>query len=135
MLVRRLLLLAAVLMLLTAVAASIAPRDLTGGDEGGPVRGPDDLPAGDTVTREIPSAPGSDSRIAVSRGDTLELEVSVEASGDLRDAVLIERLDRIDPIDPTTNARFNLLIDAPAGTYPIRLIEDDRRIGAIVISD
>jgi hypothetical protein len=131
MLVRRLLLLAAVLMLLTAVAASIAPRDLTGGDEGGPVRGPNDLPAGSPVTREIPSAPGSDTRIPVSRGDTLELEVS----GETLDTVLIERLDRIDPIEPTTHARFNLLIDAPAGTYPIRLVEADRRIGSIVVSD
>ena len=131
MLVRRLLLLAAVLMLLTALAASIAPRDLTGGDEGGPVRGPDDLPAGDVITKEIPSAPGSDSRIAVSRGDTLELEVE----GDILDTVLIERLDRIDPIEPETHARFNLLIDVPAGTYPIRLVEADRRIGSIVVSD
>lgn len=131
MLVRRLLLLAAVLMLLTAVAASIAPRDLTGGDEGGPVRGPGDLPAGDVVTKVIPSAPGADSRIAVSRGDTLELEVE----GDILDTVLIERLDRIDPIEPETHARFNLLVDVPAGTYPIRLVEADRRIGSIVVSD
>jgi hypothetical protein len=133
MLVRRLLLLAAVLMLLTALAASIVPRDLTGGEESGPVRGPDDLPAGDVVTKEIPSTPGSNSRIAVSRGDTLELEVSGDS--DTLDSVLIERLDRIDPIEPRTHARFNLLIDAPPGTYPIRLVEADRRIGSIVISD
>ena len=131
MLVRRLLLLAAVLLLLTALAASIAPRDLTGGDEGGPVRGPDALPAGEPIARVIPSAPGSDTRIPVTRGDTLELEVS----GKTLDTVLIERLDRIDPIDPTTPARFNLVIDAPAGSYPIRLIEADRRIGSIVVSE
>jgi hypothetical protein len=133
MLVRRLLLLAAVLMLLTAVAASLAPRDLTGEDEGVPVRGANDLPAGVTIAKSIPSTPGSDTRVEVSRGDTLEL--GVVADSDTLDTVLIERLDRIDPIEPETHARFNLLIDAPAGTYPIRLVEADRRIGSIVIGD
>jgi len=131
MLARRLLLLAAVLMLLTAVAASIAPRDLTGEDDRGPVRDPTDLPAGETITKEIPSEAGSNTRIPVSRGDTLELEVG----GDTLDTVLIERLDRIDPIDPKSPARFNLVIDSPPGSYPIRLVEADRRIGSIVITD
>jgi len=128
-LVRRLLLLAAVLMLLTALAASIAPRDLAGEDDPPVPRGA--LPAGTTIAEEIPSEAGADSRIAVSRGDTLELEVT----GNTLDTVLLERLDRIDPIDLTTPARFNLVIDAPAGSYPIRLVEADRRIGSIVISD
>ena len=130
MLARRLLLLAAVLMLLTALAASIAPRDLTGGDEEQPTAS--SLPAGSVVAREIPATPGAAvTQIAVNRGDTLELEVF----GDLLDEVLLERLDMIDPIEPSTPARFNLLIDAPAGTYPIRLVDADRRIGSIVISD
>jgi hypothetical protein len=130
MLARRLLLLAAVLMLLTALAASIAPRDLTGGDDPEPAAS--DLPAGTTVAREIPAAPeAAPARVAVSRGDTLELEVF----GDMLDSVLLERLDQIDAIEPSTPARFNILIDAPAGSYPIRLVEADRRIGSIVISD
>jgi hypothetical protein len=130
MLARRLLLLAAVLMLLAALAASLAPRDLTGGDDPEPAAS--SLPAGRTVARDISAAPGAaPARIAVSRGDTLELEVS----GDTLDTVLIERLDFIDAIEPTTPARFNILVDAPAGSYPIRLVEDDRRIGSIMISD
>jgi hypothetical protein len=128
-LARRLLLLAAVLMLLAALAASIAPRDLTGGDDPEPAAS--NLPAGTTVAREISAVPTTPARIAVSRGDTLELEVY----GDLLDEVLIERLDMIDAIEPSTPARFNILVDAPAGSYPIRLIEADRRIGSIVISD
>jgi hypothetical protein len=130
MLARRLLLLAAVLMLLTALAASIAPRDLTGRDDDA-TTGPPALPAGGTITEEIPAAEGSNSRIAVSRGDTLQLEVT----GDVLDSVLIERMDRVDGIEPTTPARFNLLIDSPAGSYPIRLVDADRRIGSIVVSD
>jgi hypothetical protein len=129
-LARRLLLLAAVLMLLAALAASIAPRDLTGGDDPPPES--TNLPAGRPVAREITATPGAaPARVAVNRGDTLALQVS----GDLLDEVLIERLDLIDPIEPSTPARFNLLIDAPAGSYPIRLIDADRRIGSIVISD
>jgi hypothetical protein len=129
MLARRLLLLAAVLMLLTALAASIAPRNLTDGDDA--ATRPPDLAAGRTIAEEIPAAPGSNSRIAVSRGDTLQLEVA----GDVFDSVLIERMDRVDGIEPTTPARFDLLIDSPAGSYPIRLVDADYRIGSIVIND
>jgi hypothetical protein len=129
-LARRLLLLAAVLLLLAALAASIAPRDLTGGEDNAPESA--SLPAGRVVAQEISARPGdAPARIAVARGDTLELEVS----GDLLDEVLLERLDMIDPIEPSTPARFNLVIDAPAGSYPIRLVDADRRIGSIVISD
>jgi hypothetical protein len=129
-LARRLLLLAAALMLLAALAASLAPRDLTGGDDAPPER--TSLPPGRVVARDIPATPGAaPARISVRRGDTLELQVS----GDLLDEVLLERLDMIDPIAPTTPARFNLVIDAPAGSYPIRLVDADRRIGSIVISD
>ena len=46
------------------------------------------------------------------------------------DAVEIEQLDRIDPIEPTTPARFEV-IPEQAGVYPIRLIEADRRIGRL----
>jgi hypothetical protein len=131
MLARRLLLLAAVLVLLTALAASIVPRDLTGGDDAPVVRGPGALPAGTTIAEEIPAAPGSNSRITVSRGDTLQLQIA----GDVFDSVLLERLDMVDGIEPTTPARFEILIDSPPGSYPIRLVDADRRIGSIVISD
>jgi hypothetical protein len=130
-LARRLLLLAAVLMLLAALAASVAPRDLTGGDNE-PAPAVSSLPAGTIVARDIPVTPGAAPvRVAVSRGDTLELEVH----GDLLDEVLIERLDLMDAMAPGTPARFNILVDAPAGSYPIRLVEADSRIGSIVISD
>jgi hypothetical protein len=67
----------------------------------------------------------------VQRGDLLELEVA----GDTLDSVLIERLDRIDAIEPTTPARFNMVVDATAGIYPIRLVEADQRIGALVVGE
>jgi hypothetical protein len=128
MVARRLLLLAAVLMLLAVLAAGLAPERTTDGAP--PPRS--SLPAGSRVVEEISADEGADARnVMVGRGDVLALEVS----GDELDSVLIERLDRIEAIEPTTPARFELLIDAPAGIYPIRLIEADRRIGAIQITN
>jgi protein-disulfide isomerase len=126
-LARRLLLLAAVLMLLAALAAGLAPQPA----EDPPSVQESQLPAGGRVVEEISAAPGADSRVVVQRGDVLALEVS----GDTLDSVLIERLDRMEAIDPSTPARFELLADAPAGVYPLRLVEADRRIGSIEITN
>jgi len=128
MLARRLLLLAAVLMLLAALAAGVAPREQAAES---PRLERSTLPAGTEVVEEIPAEPGADSRVKVQRGDVLKLEVS----GDVLDSVLIERLDRVEAIEPLTPARFELLVDAPAGAYPIRLVEADRRIGVIDITE
>ena len=128
MVARRLLLLAAVLMLLAVLAAGLAPQRAS--DDAPPPRS--SLPSGSRVVEEISADAGSESRnVMVRRGDVLRLEVS----GNELDSVLIERLDRIEAIEPTTPARFELLIDAPAGIYPIRLLEADRRIGAIQITN
>ena len=126
MLARRLLLLAAVLMLLTALAAGLAPSEEPTAPPAGAT-----LPAGEPVVERFRADPGVNRRVTVQRGDLLELEVE----GDLLDSVLIERLDRIDAIEPTTPARFNLVVEATPGIYPIRLVEADRRIGALVIGE
>ena len=128
MLVRRLLLLAAVLMLLAALAAGLAPQEEA---NEGPAAQTSTLPEGTTVVEEISAAPGSDSRVVVRRGDRLQLEVK----GDTLDSVLIERLDRMEAIEPLTPARFDILAEAPAGVYPIRLVDADRRIGSIQITN
>ena len=119
--------LAAALLLLAALASALVPRD----DGADTPTARTSLPAGRTVAEEIPAAKGSDSQVEVSRGDLLELEVA----GDVLDTVLIEQLDFLDAIEPTTPARFNLVIDAPAGTYPIRLVDADRRVGSLIVSD
>jgi hypothetical protein len=128
MLARRLLLLVAALMLLTALAAGLAPAPQV--NEAPPAERPA-LPVGQPVTETIPADPGADTHVVVRRGDLLQLEVT----GDTLDSVLIERLDRMDAIDPTTPARFEMLVDAPAGVYPIRLVDADRRIGSIEITN
>ena len=124
---RRLLVLLAVLLLLMTVAAALAPRP----ESPLPPAGTSALPAGESMARTISAADGEDTRVTVRRGDLLTLEVESE---DLVDAVLLERLNRIDAIEPTTPARFTMLVEAPAGIYPIRLLEADRRIGLIEIS-
>ena len=122
--------LAAVLMLIGALAAGVAPRESTTGVEA-PAPGGGSAPAGSTVVRSIPAEAGAKSRVSVRRGDLLQLEVT----GNVLDSVLLERLDRIDGVEPGTPARFELLVDAPAGAYPIRLVEADRRIGTIEIRE
>ena len=90
------------------------------------------MPAGTERTERISAQEGAQpALVPVKRGDLLTLEVE----GDTMDAVLLERLDRIDPIEPSTPARFTMLVEAPAGVYPIRLIGEDRRIGMIEISE
>jgi hypothetical protein len=130
MLARRLLLLAAVLMLLTALAAGLAPRQPVGE---APATEAPALPAGSTVVREIAADPGEESRVVGRRGDLLQLEGT--GDGELLDSVQIEGLDRMEAIAPLTPARFDIIAEAPAGLYPIRLVDADRRIGAIEITD
>jgi hypothetical protein len=126
-LARRLLVLTAVLLLLMTVAAALAPQPEVEPPEGSAPS----LRAGRPVESTISAAEGANARVPVRRGDVLTLEVE----GDTLDAVLLERLDRIDAIEPTTPARFTMLVEAPAGIYPIRLVDADRRIGMIEVSD
>jgi hypothetical protein len=125
---RRFLILVAVLMGLTALAASVAPRQpVTREDRGESTATP--APAGsptlETVEKTLTTSEG-DAVVTVSEGDLVELTVS----GPERDSVRV--LGRIDAIDPTTPARFSLLADAP-GEHPIELLAADRRIGTLVI--
>ena len=126
MLARRLLLFAAVLMLLTTLASAIAPRQPLPAP--GAVAPDPALPAGGVLERRISADPGSDASVTMRRGELLRLEVE----GDVLDAVAIERLDRVEGIEPLTPARFEVLAEEP-GVYPIRLVEAGRRIGRIEI--
>jgi hypothetical protein len=126
---RRFLILVAVLMGLTALAASVAPRQPVTREGGREASTPTPAPAGSptltTVEKTLTTADG-DTRVAVREGDLVELTVT----GSERDSVTV--LGRIDSIDPTTPARFSLLAGEP-GEHPIELLEADRRIGTLVI--
>ena len=126
---RRFLILVAVLMGLTALAASVAPRQPVTREEDRRSSTATPAPAGSptiTVVEKTLSTSEGDTRVAVRSGDLVELTVT----GTERDSVSV--LGRIDAIDPTTPARFSLLAGEP-GEHPIELLEADRRIGTLVI--
>ena len=134
MLSRRLLVLVAVLMGLTALAASVAPRQrAVVRDEPAPERSrpsaaaPAASPGMRTVERAISTAEGP-RRVTVTAGRLLELEVS----GPELDSVAL--LDEVVPIAPEAPARFELLADTP-GRYPIELVDAGRRVGTLVVRD
>jgi hypothetical protein len=143
---RRLLLLVAVLMGLTALAASIAPRD-TGKDEPATPPGRPGTVAEPTTTPQLsPAAPSADEdvveetlsaaagaspvRVRARPGQTVKLEVQ----GHVYDEVLVTGLDRSAAIAPEAPARFELFIDQP-GRFEIRLLDADRRLGELLVRE
>jgi hypothetical protein len=134
MLGRRFLLLVAVMMGLTALAASVAPRQpvVRDGAPAGRTATPTPTPtvasgepAPRTVERTISASEGT-TRVAVDEGELLELTIT----GSELDSVSL--LDEIEPITPEAPARFHLLADEP-GQYPIELLDAERRIGTLVV--
>jgi hypothetical protein len=140
MLGRRLLVLVAVLMGLTALAASLAPppRPAPGPvpqASASPTPTPTPTPGevrtdGETITAGLSADLGAAPRdVRVPRGDMLELTVT----GNQVDTVSIPGLDVLEPLDPASPALVELLADTP-GRYAIRLIEANRRIGTLDVT-
>jgi hypothetical protein len=130
---RRFLLLVAVLMGLTALAASIAPREPLLRDREQraatptPTPSPTAAPASDHTTKELAvSTTEPPAKLTVRAGQPVELTVS----GDEVDSVSV--LDEIQPIDPDSPALFDLLPDRP-GRYPIELLDAGRTITTLVV--
>jgi hypothetical protein len=143
---RRLLLLVAVLMGLTALAASIAPRD-TGTDEPPTAPGRPGTVVEPTVTPEAPAAApapeedvieetlsaaagASPVRVRARPGQTVKLEVQ----GQIFDEVVLTGLDRVEAIAPEAPARFEMYMDQP-GRFEIRLLGADRRLGELLVRE
>ena len=131
MLGRRFLILVAVLMGMTALAATVAPRQTATPRDQREAATSTPAPAGSptfvTVEEQISTLDG-DARVSVREGDVVQLTIS----GPERDSVLL--LNRMDTIDPDSPARFSLLA-GPPGRYPIELVDADRRIGTLVIRE
>ena len=130
MLGRRFLLLVAVLMGLTALAASIAPREPLVRDRRDATPSP--TPTAEagtggvrTVEKTISTAEGP-TRVAVRQGDLVRLTVS----GDELDSVQL--LDQVEPIDIESPAIFELRANRP-GSFPIDLVDGQRRVGTLVV--
>src|SRR5215210_4799906 len=134
MLARRLLFALAVLLVLTAVAAALAPR---------PSAPQDDAAA-------TPSAPVQPVQPAQPARPPVEETLDAEASGQKvsarvgQNVTIVVEADELDsvslaevgtePVEPDSPARFELLADV-AGSYPIDLLESGRRIGVLEIRD
>ena len=129
MLARRLLVLAAVLLALGAVAASLAPRDLRG-------------PATTTVPpavapRPSPAPSGSQPVVlSVNAAGRRPANVTARVGEHVRLNVLATQpdsvavLDQTEPVDPYSPAMFDLLLDA-AGDFPVTLVQSGRRVATL----
>jgi hypothetical protein len=144
------LLVVAVLMGLTALAATLAPRDSTPRGSGtpsapSPARTPTapveeatpaPAPSGapdqvETVSAELSADEGAKRRrVSADVGDLVDITVE----GDVIDAVSVEGLSDHATLDPDSPARLELFADA-AGQYPITLLEADRRIGTLDVKE
>ncbi len=132
---RRFLLLVALLMGVTAVAASLAPPDPSVRRNRERTAQPTPSPAitsapveSRTVERTLDASQPQVRTVRAHVGDLLRLEVRSAEPG----AVAIEGLDRNAAVDPSTPALFEVFADAP-GSYPIVLVDDGRRVGTLVI--
>jgi hypothetical protein len=133
MLGRRFLLLVAVLMGLTALAASIAPREPLIREGSRRAATPTPTPSATAAattpvhnvhrTLVITADPG---RITVHQGDLLQLTVK----GIELDSVSV--LDRVEPIERHSPALFSVLADTP-GQFPIELVDSGRVVGTLVV--
>lgn len=138
MLGRRLLVLMAVLLGFTALAAALAPRPTVTPPRGSASASPSPepstsspaAPASRVITRTVDANAGArPAHVRARVGDTVRLSVR----GDVLDAVELQGLDEIEPIEPGSPARFELLADAP-GEFPIVLQAADRRVGLLDVA-
>ena len=127
MLARRLLIALAVLLVVTALAAGLAPRD-------SPLR-----------TTPSPTSPA----LSQAAAEPVDVTLDAQEEGQRVDAevgqlvTIVVRSDELASVsfadlgtetaDPESPARFEWLADTP-GTYSIELLESERKIGELVVS-
>jgi hypothetical protein len=138
MLGRRLLVLMAVLLGLTALAAALAPRPTVAPQRGGLGASPTPAPStaspasgpSQVVTRTLSADEGAGrggtNTVRARVGDTIRLSVH----GDVLDAVELQGLGQIAALEPGSPAHFEFIADE-GGEHPIVLLDADRRIGVL----
>jgi hypothetical protein len=109
------------LLALAIVAAALVPR--TTSNQTPP---PVDTVERTTVTAEIGAKPTRARTIAARVGDHLQLTVE----NDRIDSVTIEGLDLTKPVDGTTPARFDTLLDRD-GRFQVKLQDADKVVGVL----
>ncbi|MGH2918636.1 MAG: hypothetical protein ACRDLS_08585 [Solirubrobacteraceae bacterium] len=124
---RRVTILFAVLLLLSAVVAIVAPRPEPA-DDPTPRTGPATT-TGDGVTAAVRGVLPRDQLVRATVGDVVEL--SVTATGP--DSASIEELGLTDGADRGAPARFSFLADRP-GRFDVRLLLSEQTVGRVVVS-
>jgi len=135
---RRLLVLFAVLLGLTALATSLAPRP-TGTGPGmvqrtpSPTATPTPQPSEGSsrrIEQTISADPGKPrARVRARVGDILALTVR----GDVLDGVEITELGKLEPIEPGSPARFEVLLER-RGDLSVELVDAERLIGLVEVA-
>jgi hypothetical protein len=135
---RRLLVLFAVLLGMTALVTSLAPRptvDRPGAVQ--PTPSPTATPspepsagASQRIEETISADPGRPrAKVRARVGDVLALTVR----GDVLDGVEIAELGKLEPIEPGSPARFEMLLER-RGELRVELVDAERLIGLVVVS-
>jgi hypothetical protein len=117
-----------VLLVLTAIAAGLAPRAVQIAGRDPAMAAP---PAGTTnvpTVEETLNEEGMNQRVTARAGQPVVIDVQ----GDQLDTVSIENLG-VETVDPDSPAHFELLADTP-GRYPITLLEARRQIGTLIVA-
>ena len=127
MLARRLLIALALLMVITALAASLAPRQNALRETPAPTSPALSQAAAEPVEKTL-DAQADDQRIDARVGQIVRITVNT----DQLDSVELGDLGT-ETADPESPAHFEILADAP-GTYPIQLLQAERQIGELVVS-
>jgi hypothetical protein len=130
MLARRLLIALAVLMAITALAAGLAPREsaLRDGDQAATPGASAAVPAPEPV-EEVLDAQAEGQSVEAEVGQIVRITVR---SADLQTVSLEDT--GIETAEPDSPAIFELLADVP-GSYAIDLLDPERRIGTLEISE
>jgi hypothetical protein len=121
---RRILWFVAGLLALAIVAAAIIPRDTTNTTPPPPATSPERT----TVKADIGASPTKARTIPARVGDHLLLTVE----NDGIDTVNIAGLDETDPVDATTPAQFDTILDHP-GRFQVKLQSADKVVGIIEV--
>jgi hypothetical protein len=133
MLARRLLVLAAVLLALGAVAASLAPRDLRGPTTAPTLPAPAPAPplaprVGRDVALTVDASATRPGTVDATEGDHVRLTVRAPAP----DSVEIVALGKSQPVDPYSPAIFDFVADR-SGRFPVTLLQSGRRVATLRI--
>jgi hypothetical protein len=140
MLGRRLLVLFAVLLGLTALVTSLAPRPtVRQGGLGAATATPTPTPTSSStqprersrrIVRSISADAGRPrARVLARDGDVLALTVR----GDVLDSVEIAGLGKLESVEPGSPARFEMLLDSP-GEFRVTLLDAQRAVGLIEVA-